>query len=156
MKPATVKELTEELSRRSPKELLDICLRLSKFKKENKELLSYLLFESDDVMSYINGVKRDVDQQFEEMNKQNYFYIKKRIRKILLNINKHNRYTQNKEAKVELLVYFCKKLKAFQPSIFRSKALSNLYNRQIVNIENTVASLDEDLQYDYSLELKEL
>jgi len=65
MKAVTVTELKQELNNRSPKELLDLCLRLSKFKKENKELLTYLLFESSEEASYIESVKREIDQQFE-------------------------------------------------------------------------------------------
>ncbi len=45
MKTATVKELKNELSHNTQSELIELCLQLSKFKKENKELLTYLLFE---------------------------------------------------------------------------------------------------------------
>ena len=48
MKTAAVKDIKQELLQRSPKELLALCLRLSRFKKENKELLTYLLFEASD------------------------------------------------------------------------------------------------------------
>ena len=41
MKPATVHQLKRELQTRTPDELLQLCLRLAKFKKENKELLTY-------------------------------------------------------------------------------------------------------------------
>ena len=61
MKAVTVKVLKDELVHRSPKEMLEICLRLSKFKKENKELLTYLLFEAGDEASYIESVKREID-----------------------------------------------------------------------------------------------
>ena len=61
MKAATVKELKEELSKCSQKELIAICLRLSKFKKENKELLTYLLYESKDETIYIENVKNEID-----------------------------------------------------------------------------------------------
>jgi len=37
MKAVSQKELKQELSSRSTKELLELCLRLSRFKKENKE-----------------------------------------------------------------------------------------------------------------------
>ena len=76
MKAVTVKELKTELSSRAPKELLEICLRLSKFKKENKELLTYLLFESDQESDYIAWAKREVDTHFEGMNTRNFFFIK--------------------------------------------------------------------------------
>ena len=43
MKAVTVKEIKTELSHRSHDEILKLCLELSKFKKENKELLTYLV-----------------------------------------------------------------------------------------------------------------
>ena len=43
MKAVTVKKIKDELSHRSANDLMELCLHLSKFKKENKELLTYLL-----------------------------------------------------------------------------------------------------------------
>jgi hypothetical protein len=37
MKAVTVKEISHELLNLTPKKLRDLCLRLSRFKKENKE-----------------------------------------------------------------------------------------------------------------------
>ncbi len=156
MKAATVKELKNELSTRTHIELLEICLRLSRFKKENKELLTYLLFESFDETAYITSVKRDVDEQFEQINRKSYFYIRKSIRKILSSTKKFARYSQKKETEVELLIYFCLKLKNFKPSIHRSAALQNIYIRQVELIKKTIAQLHEDLQFDYESDLKEL
>ena len=48
MKASTVSELKEELKHLPPAQLLELCLRLARFKKENKELLTYLLFEAHD------------------------------------------------------------------------------------------------------------
>jgi len=42
MHPASVKEIKTGLEQLTHKELVAACLRLAKFKKENKELLSYL------------------------------------------------------------------------------------------------------------------
>ena len=46
MKAATVAQLKKELQFKSQEEIMELCLRLARFKKENKELLTYLLFES--------------------------------------------------------------------------------------------------------------
>lgn len=156
MKAASLKEIKTELNHRSTQELLELCLRLSKFKKENKELLTYLLFESADEEAFILSVKEKVDADFECINTKTFFYIKKSIRKILRELKKFIRYSQKKETEVELLLYFCHKLKEFKPSIKRNTTLSNLYQRQILYIEKKVAGLHEDLQYDYNLELEEL
>lgn len=156
MKAVTVKEINQELINRTPKELRELCLRLSRFKKENKELLTYLLFESSDEVSYIESVKKEIDEQFAQINKKSYYLIKKGLRRILLNIRKYVRYSQNKKTEVDLLIYFCVKLKKFTPPIQRNTRLLNIYNTQIEAIRKKVSVLHEDLQFDYESELEAL
>jgi len=156
MKAVTIKELNQELINRTPKELRDLCLRLSRFKKENKELLTYLLFESSDEESYIKSVKVHIDEQFGLVNRKSYYYIRKGLRRILLNIRKYIRYSQNKETELELLIFFCQKLKNFSPSVNKNKSLINLYNGQVDMIIKKVSLLHEDLQSDYIMEIKDL
>jgi hypothetical protein len=156
MKAVTIKELKEELADCTPKGLRDLCLRLAKFKKENKELLTYLLFESSDEAMYIEGVKKEVDEQFEQINRKSYRFIKKSFSKILRSIRKYSRYSQKKETEVELLVYFCSKLKKFTPSLHKNTGLQNFYEKQIINIRKKASQLHEDLQFDYNIELERL
>lgn len=156
MKAATVSEIKKELSYRSSQELLELCLRLSKFKKENKELLTYLLFESLDEEEFIQNIKAEIDLEFKAINTKNFFYIKKSIRKILRNIKKYSRYSLKKETEAELLIYFCYKLKDFTPSIKKNTTLVNLYQRQLLAVKKIIFTLHEDLQYDYERELEEL
>ncbi len=156
MKAATVSEIKKELKFRSSDELELLCLRLARFKKENKELLTYLLFESQDEEAFIRGVKDEMDELFETINVSKFFYIKKTVRKILRNVKKYARYSPKKETEVELLLYFCEKLKDFRPSIKRNVTLTNLFNRQLDYISKKVETLHEDLQYDYQAELEEL
>lgn len=156
MKAVSVSTIKKELQHLSSDELTELCLRLSKFKKENKELLTYLLFESHDETGYIETVKAEMDAQFEAININSYFYIKKSVRKILRLIKKFARYSLKKETEVELLLYFCQRLKTFEPSIARNVSLTNIYLRQLALIKKIVATLHEDLQYDYHLKLTEL
>ena len=53
MKTASVKEIKDELKFKTSDELRELCLQLSRFKKENKELLTYLLFEAQDEEAFI-------------------------------------------------------------------------------------------------------
>ena len=156
MKAASLKDVKSELSHKTQSELMELCLRLSRFKKENKELLTYLLFENSDEEGYIESIKSAMDLEFDVINTDSYFYMRKSIRKILRLIKKYIRYSQNKETEVELLLYFAAKLQDFQPSIFKSKALENLYIRNLDFIKKKVTMLHEDLQYDYQLEIEEL
>ncbi|HMB99727.1 MAG TPA: hypothetical protein VKN14_01695 [Flavobacteriaceae bacterium] len=153
MKSATVKQLKDELQHLSSDKLINLCLRLSRFKKENKELLTYLLFESHNESGYIQAIKNEMDDEFEMINTNSYFYIKKSVRKILRNVKKYIRYSLNKETEIELLLYFCKKLKGFSPSIDNNVSLTNIYLRQIQTVKKKVILLHEDLQYDYQIEL---
>ncbi|HEY9170348.1 MAG TPA: hypothetical protein VIN72_12720 [Lutibacter sp.] len=156
MKAVTVKELKTELSHYSQKELVELCLRLSKFKKENKELLTYLLFESSNEVGYISSIKLEIDEQFALVNTKTYYFIKKSVRKILRSVKTAIRYSKNKETEIELLLYFCKKMKDFKPSINKNTVLKNLFNREIASIEKKMLVLHEDLQFDYGVELNKL
>ena len=44
----------------------------------------------------------------------------------------------------------------FEPSIFNNVALTNLYHRQLTTIKKLIATMHEDLQYDFNLEIEKL
>ena len=156
MKAAGVKAIKEELKNRDREELSELCLSLSKFKKENKELLTYLLFEADDENYFIKGIKEEIDIEFEEINRKSYYFIKKSIRKILRNTKKNIRYSKKKQTEVELLLYFCKKLKEFSPSISKSIPLTRIFDREIMKVEKISLTLHPDLKYDYKNEIEQI
>src|SRR6185503_11078344 len=91
MKASTINELKQELVNTPASTLVELCLRLARFKKENKELLTYLLFEAHDTAAYIKSVKQAMAEQFEDINKSNVYYIKKTLRKILRTAKKYIR-----------------------------------------------------------------
>jgi hypothetical protein len=156
MKAATVHELKQELAGLSPKELIEICQRLAKFKKENKELLTYLLYEARNEEGYIKGIKQEIDEQFSEINTSHLYYAKKSLRKIVRMINKYCRYSGEKTTEVELHLYFSITLKESGIPIRQNKVISNLYDSEIKKIKTALATLHEDLQYDYKRDLEKL
>jgi len=156
MKAVTIKEISGELLNLSPKELRDLCLRLARFRKENKELLTYLLFEAADEEAYIESVKKEVDIQFGKVNRNSYYFIKKGVRRILVHTRKFIRYSHNKKTEIDLLIYFCTKLKKFTPSFQGNAALRSLYIKLVAEIRKKLGALHEDLQYDYEIELEAL
>lgn len=153
MKAATIHEIKEELSTVKPAALADLCLRLAKFKKENKELLTYLLFEAHHEQGYVQSVKTEIDEQFAEINVSHLYFAKKSLRKIVRIINKYSRYSNVKTTEVELRLYFCTKLKTSGIPIRQNAVISNLYDSQLKKINTLLAALHEDLQYDYRKEL---
>ncbi|OIP00893.1 MAG: hypothetical protein AUJ97_07475 [Bacteroidetes bacterium CG2_30_32_10] len=156
MKASSLNEIKNELNESSNTRLIALCLRLAKYKKENKELLTYLLYQAHDEQSYIENIKVEINTAFEDINLSNNYYIKKSLRKILRNTNKHIKYSSIAQTEVELLIYFCQKIKASDIVIDATQALHNIYLNQLKRIKDAMAKLHEDLQYDYNKELETL
>ena len=156
MKIESIVTIKKELQYLPKEDLLQLCLRLGRFKKENKALLTYLLFQSHNEDGYIQSIKDTLDDDFNGINTDSYFYMKKTIRKILRHIRTYARYSQKKATEVELLLYFCERLNSLKPDIHRNKTLDNLYRRQVLSIKKKIKALHEDLQFDYSQKLEEL
>lgn len=156
MQTASIKQLKDELKTLSPQELQELCLTMAKFKKENKELLSYLIFEAEDEEAFIASVKKEADGFFADLNTTSYFFMKKGIRKILRNLKKYIRYSKKKETEAQLLLYFCKKMKAQEPPIRNNTVLWNMHTKQMELLEKAIEKLHEDLQFDYQDELQYL
>ena len=156
MKPASVHEIKKRLKELDTKELIEICQRLARFKKDNKELLTYLLFEEDDLFNYIKNVKEEIDEGFQQVNTSNLYFAKKTIRKVLRVANKHIRYTGSKTAETEILLHYLTNFKGLNLSWRKSTALANLYSAQLKKIQAAIDTMHEDLQYDYRRELERL
>jgi hypothetical protein len=156
MPAAKLNDIKKELNFLPPEQLAEVCLRLSRYKKENKELLAYLLFYADDEASYVAKVKQEIDEQFETMPRGNWYIIKKSLRKILRMVSKFIRFSGIKQTEVELLIYFCMKMKDAGYSKTTNTLLNNMYQQLLVKIERAVEKLHEDLQYDYHTEVKKL
>jgi hypothetical protein len=156
MKAATINELKKELSALPPKQLVEMCLRLAKYKKECKELLTYLIFESNNESDYIQSVKSDIDILFENLNMYNYHNAKKGLQKTVRTISKYIKYSGIKSTEIDILIYFCQKMKATDIKIHYNPVIENLYNRQINKIKKSISTLHEDLQFDYQQEMEKL
>lgn len=156
MQLVSISEIKKELEHLPAKELTQLCLKLAKYKKENKELLHYLLFDADDNEAYANRVKEEMNEQFNDVNTTNLYFAKKTIRKILRFANKHIRYTSDKQTEVVLLIHFCAMLQQAGIAFYKNKALENLYLQQIKKINAALASLHEDIQYDFVKQVEAL
>ena len=153
MKPEKLSDLKKELSGLSVHELTDICLRLAKYKKENKELLTYLLFDADNPMKYAEEVKSFLLEDFKTMQKH-YYYSTKSMRKIIRLINRYAKYTGSKQVETELALWFCINFLKFADLKTSHKPLQGLLTRQFEKIIKLLPKLHEDLQFDYQREFE--
>lgn len=156
MKTASIAELKTELQYCSVQELTQVCLRLARFKKENKELLTYLIYEARNEAGYVQGVIGELQEIFDDMNKTNLYYAKKTLRRMVRLINKYARYSTVPETELQLRLFFCETLQASGISFDDYRVIVNLYTQQRKAVEKLYGQLHEDLQYEYQRRVKSL
>jgi hypothetical protein len=156
MKASSVNEIKKELRTLEPEALQELCMRLAKFKKENKELLTYLLFEAHHENAYIQNVKEEIDEQFKTLPRGNTYFIKKGLRRILRFVNRQIKYSSINLTELELRIHFCLSIKGAKVPMPGGTVLYNLYQQQLKKIKSIFDKLPEDLQSDYDREIKHL
>ena len=146
--------LKKELLLTAPQDLVDICLKLAKYKKENKELLHYLLYHAHNEIDYIATVKREISLYFKENTLYGHVLTKKQFQKIIKTTNKYIKYSPHKNTEVELRIHLSREIKNTENYNYGDRLIENYYDSQIVKIKKAIEKLHEDLQYDYLEELK--
>ena len=155
METASLIEIKNELKTLTPQQLYEIVLRLARFKKENKELLGYLLFDAFNQPAYIQAVKDEIDEHLKNLHKSSPYLAKKTIRKALKSVNKYIRFAGSKETEIELLVYFCQQMQKHSHRI-TGRTPATLYTNLVKRVKKILSTLHEDLQMDYEDAIKNL
>ncbi|MBW3468039.1 hypothetical protein [Arthrospiribacter ruber] len=148
--------LKRELNLLNEKELTNLVLDLAKFSRDNKAYLYFKLFEKDNPRIFIDQAKEELDLAFMKANLSNYYVAKKGVQAIRRMLNKNLKLSKDKTAHIELILHFCKQMKAYGVLSYHHPVIENLYNVQLGKAEKLIAGLHEDLQYDYSIMLEEL
>jgi len=81
MQSASLSEIKKELQTIHPAQLVELCTKLAKYKKDNKEFLNYLLFQTHDEAQFLENVKVEMTELFEDMNTSNLYFAKKPFEK---------------------------------------------------------------------------
>lgn len=152
MNAASIAELKKALVQLDQDELLNACLRLARFKKENKELLTYLLFLSDDEQAYASYLCEEIDMHFSTTpNAQ-----KKTLRKIIRWMDKCLRFSGVKETEVRVRLHFCRALKESKTPFRTSRVMTNMFTGQLKKIRKAMEKFHADLKFDINQELREI
>jgi len=153
MQSTSLAYLKKEIQAMPKAELIEVCNKLIKYKKENKELLHYVLFESTNEANYVEQLKNEVTKMFLDVNTQTVYFAKKTIRKILRFIAKYCKFSETPTTHIDVLMHFCKEMNQLSLHWKDHKVMVNLYHSQHKKIEKLIATLHEDLQYDYRQKL---
>lgn len=156
MKSASLNEIKRELGTVGEDRLVELALRLAKYKTENKELLTYLLYEAGDEAAFVTGVKREITDAFQAIPNTNLYYFKKSVRKILRLVNKHAKYSGIPQTELELRLHFCLALRESGVAFEKSPVILNLFRHQVNKVDSLIAALPDDLQLDFDAARKAL
>jgi hypothetical protein len=144
-------DIKKEVQHLSSVQITELCLRLARYKKENKELLAYLLFEANDEQAFTEKVKAEVGFMFSQLPSQSYAAAKS-IRKVLRLITKYTKFMASKQAEIDLLLNFCYNYIQYTERKSGYKPLRLILTRQVQKIQTLVSKLHEDMQFDYHQE----
>lgn len=156
MSPASVEDIKKELQRLPPKKVLELTLRLARFKKENKELLTYLLFEAGDEQGYVQSLQFEIDEQLQRISKAPSATVKKQLRRITTLINRQSKYIGNKASSAELHLYLCFGLLNHPEKLLTITSANTIFHQQLNKASRLVPLLEEDLQHDFQLKIDQL
>lgn len=152
MEAASVAELKKALVQLDQGELLEACLRLVRFKKDNKELLTYLLFMSQDEQGFADYLCEEIDEQFRSTPNAH----KKTLRKVIRWMNKVLRFTKVKDTEVQVRLHFVRALRASETPIRNSRVVINMYNGQLKKVAKTIEKFHDDVRREIEQEIEAL
>lgn len=152
MKAASIAEIKKTLVRLEHGDLLEVCLRLARFKKDNKELLTYLLFLSKDEQGFANYLCDEIDEQFRQTPNAH----KKTIRKLIRWMNKVLRFPKTKDTEVQVRLHFCRQLKGSKTPFRKSRVMTNMYNSQLKKVRTVIQKFHIDIQSEIDAEIRQL
>ena len=152
MKAASIAELKKELVRLDQGELLEALLRLARFKKDNKELLTYILFLSKNEHEFANLLCEEIDEQFSLTPNAH----KKTLRKIIRWMDKCLRFSKVKETEIHVRLHFCRALQQSDTPYRKNRVMTNMFERQLIKIDKAMASLHDDVRFEFQAELESL
>ncbi len=144
-----LQDIKKEIQHLPNEQIIELCLRLARYKKENKELLAYLLFEASNEQAFIEKIKAEVGFMFSQLPSQSYMAAKY-IRKILRLIGKYNKFIGSKQAEIDLLINFCYNYVQYTDRRTSYKPMRLILTRQLEKIRTLIGKLHEDLQFDYT------
>ena len=149
MSSISIKDIKNELKYKSDSELIEICLKLAKASKSNKEILDYELNFSNNEAEFVNRSKLEIDSLLINIDSHFNSNILKILRKTLKRVSFLIKISKREETAVELLIHLAMEIQ--ETKILKSNHVSigQFYFKLEEKIDKVIMKLHPDLQYDY-------
>ena len=146
--------IRKELNCLSHKELSALCIRLIRYKKENKELADYYLFEKNQEHLYLISAKEEIRHLFAGIQSSQPYLIKKSIRKIIRLAERYSKYSANPIIFLELYLEIMQCMLEQFPHWKTTESLIKIALSLEKKSVRLLPKLHEDLQFDYNVRLE--
>ncbi len=156
MQIPSLAEIKKELSYLNEKELKEFIIDLSKFSRDNKAYLFFKLYGRDNPGLYLQMVQEELEMEFQNSRGDHSYYAKKSAQKIRRKMNKLLKLSKEKTDQLEVLLFFCERMKEYGFLRHSNLVIDNLYKSQLSKAEKIISGLHEDLQFDYQGRIEEL
>ena len=146
--------IRKEMSSLSHKEITELCIRLIRFKKENKELADYFLFEKHQEHSYLLAAKSEIQSLFGNIQTTQPYLVKKSIRKIIRLAERYSKYAANPIIFIELYLEIMQHIQEYFPHWKQVVPLMKITESLEKKSRRLLPKLHEDLQFDYNARME--
>lgn len=148
-------DIKKELALLDKAQLMALCTRMAKLKKENKEFLSYLISDADDPQFYAEKLKAELDVVWKEP-----FYsvwaLNKSLRKSLRLISKYRRFTSHLRGELELMLHFQQGFFDHWKHGFNNRRFESMSDQNLRKIHKLFGQIDEEFRADYQAQIDDL
>lgn len=148
-------DIKKELSGLDKAELILLCIRMAKLKKENKEFLSFLISDSDDPQYYAEKLKPELDAVWQEPFRS-VWALNKSLRKSLRLISKYRRFTAHLRGELELMIYFQQGFFEHWKHGFNNRRFESMSDQNLRKIHKLLSQIDEEFRADYQPQIDDL
>lgn len=141
-------DIKQALQQATPNELRDLCVRLARFKQDNKQLLHYALFYQDRPEVFIEEVNVRLKEAVETFNYSHAYWVKKGLRKWQRQVNLLGRISGEPWVQAKLQGMYALACYEAASKVAATEVLTNLCAQATKKFYAQVAKLEADWQHD--------
>lgn len=148
MEIAGLADIRKELIHQSPDELVELVLRLARFRQDNKALAGYWLFDRQNPTEFLRQVHQALDHGFDELNFSTGYWVKKGLRKWQRQVNLYGRICGEAWMQADMQSYYVWVCLRAQKRLSDPNYLAPLLASAEKKRVTLVKKLDDDVQHD--------
>ena len=155
MDKCSIASIRKELKNLEREELVLVCLRLARYKKDNKELVSFLVFQRNEE-EFILEVKTEIHFEFTGLKLLSAFQQKKILQKSIRKINKYSKFCLSKTFDLVMFMFICQSLRDSGISLYSHTFAGTIYKKILLKASKIHSTLHEEIQGDFNEDLLHL